>query len=75
VFLEEASALDPRTKNKACVNDETWNRVAEKTILETTVVGKQVTVKQEPGLPVADSNLPSLPDLPSDAIKTCEEVQ
>jgi hypothetical protein len=39
----------------------------------TTVVGKQVTVKQEPGLPVADSNLPPLPELPFDATTTCEE--
>ena len=73
VFLEEASALDPRTKNKACVNDDTWSRVVEKTALLTTVVGKQVTVKQEPGLPVADSNLPPLPELPSDATTTCTE--
>ena len=45
-FLEEASALDPRTKNKACVDEETWDRIEDKmTVLDVTGVG--ITVKSE----------------------------
>lgn len=31
-FLEEATALDPRTKNKKCVPKETWARIEDKLI-------------------------------------------
>jgi hypothetical protein len=30
MYLEESSALDPRTKNKPCIDDNTWGRLIDK---------------------------------------------
>lgn len=43
-FVEEASALDPHTKNKSCISKKTWDRIEDKmSILNVT----DITVKSE----------------------------
>lgn len=49
-FLEEVSALDPRTKYKACISEKTWDRIQDKMcILDVTeiIVKSEITHSDE----------------------------
>lgn len=48
LFLQEAVALDPRTKSKPYVDDATSDIVAEKAM--EAAIRKPAAIKQEPGL-------------------------
>jgi hypothetical protein len=61
-FLEEASALDPRTKCKVCVDEETWDRIEDKmTILDDTEIAVKIT--HTGNVSGDSSSLPALPNL------------
>jgi hypothetical protein len=69
-FLEEASALDPRTKRCTFIDSKTWERIITKCANIVTMQKKfdTTTVKQEPGVMVTDTqpNNPALPTMTMD---------
>lgn len=78
-FLEEASALDPRTKKTSMIDEETWERIINKCITIIALHKNNIIAKQEPGV-VTDVSvqpaLPSLKDTPKDEkdIAACEVI-
>lgn len=67
-LLEEASALDPRTKNKARVDEETWDKIEDKmTVLDVagvTIKTENEDIPHTSTAPVDSPSLPALPDVP-----------
>lgn len=76
-FLEEASALDPRTKNKACISEKTWDRIEDKMCI---LVVTEITVKSEithsdksDDIPHTSADPPALPVMLDESKKNADE--
>ena len=71
MFLEESSALDPRTKGKPCIQAETWKRLEDKlSLMDFNVNSVKTETDARPVTPVNipqinRSPLPALPNIPA----------
>lgn len=67
MFLEESSALDPRTKGKPCIQAETWERLEDKlSLMDFNVNSVKTETDARPVTPVNIPHpLPALPNIPA----------
>ena len=67
MFLEESSALDPRTKGKPCIQAETWKRLEDKlSLMDFNVNSVKTETDARPVTPVNIPHpLPALPNIPA----------
>ncbi|XP_062585055.1 E3 SUMO-protein ligase ZBED1-like [Saccostrea cucullata] len=68
MFLEESSALDPRTKGKPCIQAETWERLEDKlSVMDLNVNAIKTEADARPVRPV---NIPQVNHIPLPALPT-----
>jgi len=66
LFLEEASALDPRTKTKPCITNSTWDILCLKAVaINSKPIVKQETDNSATG-GAQQPQLPQIPDISTD---------